>query len=91
MPEEEQKERERKVYGIGIKMRIIALMKDEGFEDISDYIDALIQRIKKLQTAREQIQNDLQQANLEKDNLQAKVEQLEAKLKECENANKNEV
>ena len=80
MPEEEeQKERERKVYGIGIKMRIIALMKEEGFEDISDYIDALIQRIKKLQTAREQIQSDLQQSNLEK-------EQLEAKLKECENA-----
>jgi len=84
MPEEEQKERERKVYGIGIKMRIIALMKDEGFEDISDYIDALIQRIKKLQTAREQIQNDLQQAN-------QTIELLEAKLKECENANKNEV
>jgi len=84
MPEEEeQKERERKVYGIGVKMRIIALMKDEGFEDISDYIDALIHRIKRLQEAREQIQNDLQQANLEK-------EQLEAKLKECENA-KNEV
>jgi len=79
MIEEEQKERERKVYGIGIKMRIIALMKEEGFEDISDYIDALIQRIKKLQTAREQIQSDLQQSNLEK-------EQLEAKLKECENA-----
>ena len=86
MPEEEQKERERKVYGIGIKMRIIALMKDEGFEDISDYIDALIQRIKKLQTAREQIQNDLQQVNLEKENLQQKVYELEAKLKECENA-----
>ena len=84
MPEEEnQKQRERKVYGIGIKMRIIALMKEEGFEDISDYVDALIQRIKKLQTARELIQNELQQVNLEK-------EQLEAKLKECENA-KNEV
>jgi phage shock protein A len=77
--EENQKERERKVYGIGIKMRIIALMKDEGFEDVSDYIDALIQRIKRLQQAREQIQNDLQQAN-------QTIEQLEAKLKEYENA-----
>jgi len=92
MIEEENQNKEKKVYGgMGIKVRIIAQMQNEGYQDINDYIDALIQRIKKLQTAREQIQNDLQQANLEKDNLQAKVEQLEAKLKECENANKNEV
>ena len=80
MPEEENQNKEKKVYGgMGIKVRIIAQMQIEGYQDINDYIDALIQRIKKLQTAREQIQSDLQQANLEK-------EQLEAKLKECENA-----
>jgi len=85
MIEEENQNKEKKVYGgMGIKVRIIAQMQNEGFEDINDYIDALIQRIKKLQTAREQIQNDLQQAN-------QTIELLEAKLKECENANKNEV
>jgi len=82
MVEEENQNKEKKVYGgMGIKVRIIAQMQNEGYQDINDYIDALIQRIKKLQTAREQIQNDLQQVNLEK-------EQLEAKLKECENAKK---
>jgi len=89
MVEEENQNKEKKVYGgMGIKVRIIAQMQNEGYQDINDYIDALIQRIKKLQTAREQIQNDLQQANLDKDNLQAKVYELEAKLKECENAKK---
>jgi len=89
MVEEENQNKEKKVYGgMGIKVRIIAQMQNEGYQDINDYIDALIQRIKKLQTAREQIQNDLQQANLDKDNLQAKVYELEAKLKEYENAKK---
>jgi len=82
---EEENQKEKKVYGgMGIKVRIIAQMQNEGYTDINDYIDALNQRIKRLQTAREQIQNDLQQANLEK-------EKLEAKLKEYENANKKEV
>jgi len=91
MNENSQDKQEKKVIGFAIKIRIIGKMQEEGYQDINDYIDALKQQITKLQKAREQMQNDLQQANLEKDNLQAKVEQLEAKLKECENADKNEV
>ena len=83
-------ENERKV-AVGIRLSLLVEAQNEGYPDINEYIDALKQQITKLQKAREQIQNDLQQANLEKDNLQAKVEQLEAKLKECENADKNGV
>jgi len=84
MNENSQDKQEKKVIGFAIKVRIIAQMQNEGYQDINDYIDALNQRIKRLQTAREQIQNDLQQAN-------QTIGQLEAKLKECENADKNEV
>jgi len=76
-------ENERKV-AIGIRLSILVEAQNEGYPDINDYIDALKQQIDKLQNVRVKIQSELQQANLEK-------EQLEAKLKECENANKNEV
>jgi len=80
-------ENERKV-AIGIRLSLLVEAQNEGYTDINEYIDALKQQITKLQNARERIQSDLQQANLEKDNLQAKVYELEAKLKECENAKK---
>jgi len=80
----QDKEKEKKVIGFAIKVRIIGKMQEAGYTDINDYIDALNNQIEKLQTARERIQSDLQQAN-------QTIEQLEAKLKECENANKNEV
>ena len=76
-------ENERKV-AVGIRLSFLVEAQNEGYPDINEYIDALKQQITKLQTAREQIQNDLQQAN-------QTIEQLEAKLKEYENANKNEV
>jgi len=82
-------ENERKV-AIGIRLSLLVEAQNEGYTDINEYIDALKQQITKLQNAREKIQSDLQQANLDKDNLQSKVYELEAKLKECENA-KNEV
>ena len=80
-------ENERKV-AIGIRLSLLVEAQNEGYPDINDYIDALKQQITKLQNARERIQSDLQQVNLEKDNLQQKVYELEAKLKECENAKK---
>jgi len=76
-------ENERKV-AVGIRLSLLVEAQNEGYSDINEYIDALKQQITKLQHAREQIQSDLQQAN-------TTIEQLEAKLKECENANKNEV
>jgi len=84
MIENNSQDKEKKVIGFAIKIRIIGKMQEEGYTDINDYIDALNNQIEKLQTARMRIQTDLQQANLEK-------EQLEAKLKECENADKNGV
>jgi len=83
-------ENERKV-AIGIRLSLLVEAQNEGYADINEYIDALKQQITKLQNARERIQSDLQQVNLDKENLQQKVYELEAKLKECENANKNEV
>jgi len=84
MPENNSQDKEKKVIGFAIKVRIVGKMQEEGYTDINDYIDALNNQIEKLQRAREQIQSDLQQAN-------QTIEELEAKLKECENANKNEV
>ena len=91
MIESNSQDKEKKVIGFAIKIRIIGKMQEEGYQDINDYIDALNNQIEKLQNVRMKIQSELQQANLEKDNLQAKVYELEAKLKECENADKNEV
>jgi len=79
MNENNLQDKEKKVIGFAIKVRIIGKMQEAGYTDINDYIDALNQQIDKLQNVRELIQNELQQSNLEK-------EQLEAKLKECENA-----
>ena len=73
-------ENERKV-AVGIRLSLLVEAQNEGYSDINEYIDALKQQITKLQHAREQIQSDLQQAN-------QTIEQLEAKLKECENAKK---
>ena len=73
-------ENERKV-AIGIRLSLLVEAQNEGYPDINDYIDALKQQITKLQNARERIQSDLQQAN-------QTIEQLEARLKEYENAKK---
>ena len=86
MNENNPQDKEKKVIGFAIKIRIIAKMQEAGYQDINDYIDALNQQIEKLQSVRMRIQSELQQANLEKENLQQKVYELEAKLKECENA-----
>ncbi len=75
-------ENERKV-AVGIRLSLLVEAQNEGYPDINEYIDTLKQQITKLQKAREQIQNDLQQAN-------QTIEKLETRLKECENA-KNEV
>jgi hypothetical protein len=76
-------ENERKV-AVGVRLSLLVEAQNEGYADINEYIDALKQQITKLQNVRELIQNELQKVNLEK-------EQLEAKFKECENANKKEV
>jgi len=73
-------ENERKV-AVGIRLSLLVEAQNEGYPDINEYIDALKQQIEKLQTARIKIQSDLQQAN-------QTIEQLEAKLKEYENAKK---
>jgi len=73
-------ENERKV-AIGIRLSLLVEAQNEGYPDINEYIDALKQQITKLQNARERIQSDLQQAN-------QTIEQLEARLKEYENAKK---
>jgi len=79
MVENNSQDKEKKVIGFAIKVRIIGKMHEAGYTDINDYIDALNNQIEKLQNVRIQIQNDLQQAN-------QTIEELEAKLKECENA-----
>jgi len=41
--------KEKKVFGFGIKLRIIADIQSSGYTDINDYIDALKARIKELE------------------------------------------
>jgi len=37
--------KEKKVFGFGVKFRILADMQAEGYTDINDYIDALKERL----------------------------------------------
>jgi len=69
--------KEKKVVGFAIKLRIIAQMQSEGYEDINDYIDALTLQIHKLLNAKDVLQKALNEAN-------AKIDELDnAKKGEC--------
>jgi len=61
--------KEKKVVGFAIKLRIIAQMQSEGYEDINDYIDALTLQIHKLLNAKDVLQKALNEANAKIDEL----------------------
>jgi len=63
-------EKEKKSFGFGIKLRIIAEMQNEGYTDINDYIDALKEQILKLQETNKVITEALQEANMKLDKVQ---------------------
>ena len=62
-------EKEKKSFGFGIKLRIIAEMQQAGYDDINDYIDALKEQILKLQDTNKAISKELQDANTKLDAL----------------------
>jgi len=62
-------EKEKKSFGFGIKLRIIAEMQQAGYDDINDYIDALEEQILKLQDTNKAIAKELQEANMKLDAL----------------------
>jgi len=62
-----ENEKERKILGFALKVRIYTEMQNEGYTDINDYIDALKEQILKLQTTNKIITKELQDANMKLD------------------------
>ena len=60
-------DKERKILGFALKVRIYTEMQNAGYTDINDYIDALKEQIIKLQTTNRIITKELQDANMKLD------------------------
>jgi len=59
---------------IGIKLTLLLEAKQNGYDDINDYIDALKEQIIKLQNAKDFIQNQLQKLTAENEQLHKELD-----------------
>ena len=60
---------EEKKAVIGVRLSLLLEAKQNGFEDINDYIDALREQISKLQNVNQVLTKELQDANAKLDAL----------------------